>query len=643
MICLGTHATFFKPLPLLERINTLKPCIPNGGFLAAKYTQHNLEHLNHQLKQSGAQTISFPKHNLILSAWNEFQSQGVWSNNNRAAVAYDLDLTNQTELLKLVDLAQDVPHDPGYLLWALYKSLGLDFLDKLRGAFGFALWDGEKDELIVATDPYGIRPVVYCNKTAQFIAASRIRHILLVPDVSREIDPEAIYHYLFFQAICSPVSIYKTIRKLEPGKGLRFTNKTLKLFTHYDIRYQPDISRDESYWVNAISREVEKAVKVHVPLSVYEKTGCFLSGGTDSSSVVGYYRKLTDRAPKTFSIGFNETKYNELDYAHIAARCFGTEQNDYYVTPKDVLDLIDVLPRIYDEPFGNASVVPAYYCARMARKYGVEVLLGGDGGDEIFGGNERYVTNLLFEKYFLLPQALRISLLEPLLAKLPAVGPLYKASRYIRRSNIHNPERFFSYNLLAETDPAEIFQPEYLAQFDTNCFINLAKSHYDHAAPAHDTDRLLYIDMKFTITDNDLRKVTQMVEAAGVRVRYPLLDRDLVDFTETIPPRLKVKFGRNRYIFKRAMEGFLPNEIIQKKKHGMGLPIAPWFKKDSGLSELLNDTLFSGVPRITEYIRPEFINEMKSAFETDNTSYYGDNLWVYMMLELWLREGNLYL
>jgi asparagine synthase (glutamine-hydrolysing) len=274
----------------------------------------------------------------------------------------------------------------------------------------------------------------------------------------------------------------------------------------------------------------------------------------------------------------------------------------------------------------------------MAYEAGIEVLLGGDGGDEIFGGNERYVTNLLFEKYFLLPRALRILLMEPLLSKLPAVGPLYKASRYIRRANMRNPERFFSYNLLAERDPAKIFQPEYLSQLDTNCFINLARSHYDQAAPAHDTDRLLYIDMKFTITDNDLRKVTQMVEAAGVRVRYPLLDRNLVDFTATIPPTFKVKPGKNRYIFKQAMEGFLPHEIIKKTKHGMGLPIALWFKTYPGLSEMLNDTLFSGVPRITEYVRPEFINKMKSAFEADNTSYYGDNLWVLLMLELWLRK-----
>ena len=617
----------------------MNPHIPKGGFFVAK-SSGNLADLDHRLRENGAQSLTFRDQALVLAAWKEFSDQGLWADKN-AAVAYDLDLTNEAELRKLVEINNDSEQsNPGQLLWELYKKFGLDFLDRLRGAFGFALWDGEKSSLLVATDAFGIRPVVYSQKSGKLVAASRIRHILLDHDITREIDHEAIYHYLFYEAICSPVSIYKDVRKLEPGKGLYFANDSLEAFTHYDIHYQPHLSLGESHWIKTIPQEIEKTVKVYVPLSDAEKTGCFLSGGTDSSSVAGFYTKLTGRPAKTFSIGFDEPGYNELDYAHIAARHFGTEQNDYYVTPEDVLALVHELPLIYDEPFGNASVVPAYYCARMASEAGVDILLGGDGGDEIFGGNERYVTNLIFEKYFLLPGSLRTSVLEPLLAKLPAVGPLYKAGRYIRRANMRNPERFFSYNLLAETDAVEIFQPEYLSQVDTNCFINLAKLYYDQAAPAHDTDRLLYIDMKFTITDNDLRKVTPMVEAAGVRVCYPLLDRDLVDFTATIPPTLKVKMGKNRYIFKRAMNRFLPQAIIQKTKHGMGLPIAPWFKKDSALSELLNDTLFNGLSRITQYVRPEFIQYIKSAFVNDTTSYYGDNLWVLLMLELWLGEGR---
>ena len=187
---------------------------------------------------------------------------------------------------------------------------------------------------------------------------------------------------------------------------------------------------------------------------------------------------------------------------------------------------------------------------------------------------------------------------------------------------------------------SEVLHPEFLSQVDEDCFIDLAKVHYAEAAPAHDTDRLLYIDMKFTITDNDLRKVTQMAEAAHVRVRYPLLDRDLVDFTATIPPTLKVKPGKNRYIFKKAMEGILPREIIRKKKHGMGLPIARWFKTDQKLSELLESTLFCQNPLIGEYIQPAYLKALRSLFETDTTSYYGDTLWLYLVLELWLRNSK---
>ena len=170
--------------------------------------------------------------------------------------------------------------------------------------------------------------------------------------------------------------------------------------------------------------------------------------------------------------------------------------------------------------------------------------------------------------------------------------------------------------------------------------MDIAQRHYDTCVSDHDTNRLLYLDMKFTITDNDIRKVTQMVEAAGIQVRYPLLDRDLVDFTTTIPPRLKVKWGKNRYIFKEAMKGFLPREIIEKSKHGMGLPVTPWFKKNPEMRSLLYDTLFTGKTKISEYLKPDFISQMEKMFRNDTSSYYGDNLWVFLILELWLNNTN---
>lgn len=617
----------------------IKPRISMGGFAVARGPSESLAIFKHRAEDGGASSLFLAEDALMMAAWPEFEGQGMW-HDGRVAIAFDTDLTNIDELRDYLCLPRDgAGQDLGRLMVELYRHEGINFLDRLRGQFAFALWDGVEQKLFVATDFYGIRPVVHTRGSEPFVAASRIRQLLCYPGISREIDPEGIYHYLFFQAICSPVSIYQDIRKLDPGTLLTLEPRGLSLRQYYDIAYNPRDQVKEEQWVARIPREIEQAVARFAPCSNPETTGCFLSGGTDSSSVSGFYTKIAGRPTRTFSIGFAEPKYNELEYAHIAARHFGTLQHDYQVTPGDVTVLLENLPYLYDEPFGNASVVPAYYCALLAKQNGVDVLLGGDGGDEIFGGNERYVTNLVFERYFSLPRIFREALLEPVVNRFSQKGIFRRASSYIRRAKIPNPDRFFSYNLLAEVSPNTVFQGDYLSRCDPGCFMDLARSHYRNAAPAHDTDRLLYIDMKFTITDNDLRKVTVMAESAGIRVRYPLLDRDLVDFSTTIPATYKVKPGKNRYIFKRAMKGLLPSEIIAKSKHGMGLPIATWFRKDPLLSALMHDVLFSGRPSLLEYVRPGFMEFLRSNFRQDETSYFGDTLWVYLMLELWLRTN----
>ena len=207
------------------------------------------------------------------------------------------------------------------------------------------------------------------------------------------------------------------------------------------------------------------------------------------------------------------------------------------MTPEDILSFLSFYPRLYDEPFGNSSVVPAFYCAKKAKQKGIDVLLGGDGGDEIFGGNQRYVTNLLFECYFAVPELVREHILEPFLQFFPYDGFLHRTRRYIRRAKITNPERFFSYNLLSEYGTSSILQPDFLATINTECFMNLMREHFNRIRPVHVTNALLYLDMKVTITDNDLRKVTQMGEAFGLQVLYPFLDQELVDFATRIPLR----------------------------------------------------------------------------------------------------------
>lgn len=519
-----------------------------------------------------------------------------------------------------------------------YLEKDTDFIQCLKGGFGFSLWDKRKHQLITATDYFGIRPVIFHNLQDTFVAGSRIKFISDFTELKQTINNEAIFHYLFFHAIPSPVTIYNEIQKLEPGKFIKTENGQDKINTYYDICYRPDTSKNEVYWKKEIANQLRQSFFHFFDSADQDRTGCFLSGGTDSSSLAGYASQFFTKAVKTFSIGFDEEAYNELSYANMASQRFNTDQHEYYVTPADVLELIEMLPHIYDEPFGNASVVPAFFCAKLASQHGVNLLYGGDGGDEIFGGNERYVTNLIFEAYQKIPRPIRKKVIEQVTSSLSFIPLMYRAGRYTRRANIPNPDRFYSYNMLYEIDSEDIFNDSFIHSVDEDCFLKLARIHFKNAKAAHITDKLLYLDMKFTITDNDLRKVTQMVEAAGIQVQYPFLDRPLVDFTATIPPELKVKWGKNRYIFKESMKGFLPDEIINKSKHGMGLPVTPWFKKDKNMSQLLYDTLFYGKPEILQFLNPRFLQSSKMEFENDQTTFYGDNLWVFLMLELWLRQ-----
>ncbi len=616
----------------------MKANSPKGGFLIAYDPKSDLIGKAQFLKLQGAKVILVETQPVLLAVWDEFESQGAWQAEDNSTVVYDAELTNEDELKQMLDIAPSAHFSTGELLWLCYKSFGRSMPDKLRGSFGFGIWDNQEKCYLTATDHFGLRPVVYQKSTDHFVGASRIKHIMWGGYSDGIIDNDAVFLYLFFQAICTPLTIYEDIKKLEPGNGIIINKNETKQFVYYDISYQPDPSKSEQDWKKLIPEELEKAISRTIGSLPEQRTGCFLSGGTDSSSIVGILTKLLGKSVPTFSIGFDESGYNEMYYADMAVKQYKTRQKEYYVTPDDVLSLISSLPDVYDEPFGNASVIPAFFCAGSAKASGMEVLLGGDGGDEIFGGNERYVRNLVFEKYFRLPEFFRQSILEPVLNILPPSGLFYRAKRYVRRAKIQNPERFYSYSLLMENDLNEIFSKNFITQMNSDAFMEIARHHYKKVSNAHYTDRLLYLDMKFTITDNDIRKVTQMAESVGMRVRYPFLDRDFVDFTTTIPADLKVKWGKGRYLFKKAMEGILPDEIINKPKHGMGLPVDPWFKKNQGLKEFLADHLLYGQPKIFDFVKKEFIQNMFKLHKTAETPFYGNTLWVYLILELWLRH-----
>jgi asparagine synthase (glutamine-hydrolysing) len=300
------------------------------------------------------------------------------------------------------------------------------------------------------------------------------------------------------------------------------------------------------------------------------------------------------------------------------------------------LDAVPRLVQAYDEPFGNNSVLATYLCAQLARESGVSELLGGDGGDEIFGGNERYRTDRIFATYGRVPAVLRRGLLEPVLLGLPdAPGPIGRAQRYIRRARIPNPRRFYSYEFYAAQHATELLAPDFLRAVEIDTPWQTVDRIFGEARASSELNRLLYLDLKLTIGDNDILKVTRSAELAGVRVRFPLLALPLVEFTGTLPARFKVHGLEKRYLFKRAFRSLLPADTLTKRKHGFGVPISDWLKSDRGFRELGRDVLLSARSIQRGYFRKGALEELFALHEADTTPFYGDTLWSLLMLELW--------
>jgi asparagine synthase (glutamine-hydrolysing) len=366
--------------------------------------------------------------------------------------------------------------------------------------------------------------------------------------------------------------------------------------------------------------------------------GAFLSGGLDSSSVVGFAAELLPEKLKTFTIGFPVEGFDEAHYAEIAAERFKTDHRIYYIRPEDVIEALEHSIRIYDEPFANSSVVPTYRCARLAKEAGVDMLLAGDGGDELFAGNERYAKDRIFDHYARLPGLLRNGLLLPL-ARSPALvsclGPLARIARYVQWANTPIPERMM-HNLFVKAAPAEVFSADAMAAIDPAASQTLALGIYDAPAAASKVQRMMAFDLRVTLADGDLRKVSRMCEAAGVRVRYPFLDDAVAEFSAGLPESLLMPGGKLRQFYKDAMTGFLPDAIINKQKHGFGLPYMNFMNSHGPLRTLICDGLSS--LRGRGYFQPAFLAGMIDDANKGTLSHNAGTAWDLLVLELWLAS-----
>jgi asparagine synthase (glutamine-hydrolysing) len=514
-----------------------------------------------------------------------------------------------------------------------YARMGTDVLTTLAGAFALAILDGRGGEAVLAIDRMGTCPLCYSVAGDTLVFGSTLDAISAFPANTPEINRQAIYDYVYFHMVPGPRTIQVGRHRLLPGSFLLWRDGKAETRAYWEMRF----AEDERRPVPELKNDFLAALREGVRDASRDRTvGAFLSGGTDSSTIAGMLGEVTGQPARTYSIGFEAQGYDEMHYARIAARHFGTQHHEYYVTPDDVVNVIPRIAAVHDQPFGNASAVPTFYCAKLARDDGVDTLLGGDGGDELFGGNERYAKQYLYSLYSELPRALRKGLIEPVLGALPPVSLMGKAQRYVRNASMPMPARYDNYNLLERFGAENIFTSEFLGTIDARQPRMLLDHAYDGARAHSLINRMLALDLRFTLADNDLPKVLRACELACVDVRFPLLSDSIVTFSAGLPPRLKLKGTRLRYFFKEALRGFLPDEIIAKTKHGFGLPFGPWLLTHGPLLQIALDSLADLKQR--HIIRPEFIDELTSMHVKRHAGYYGTMVWVLMMLEQWLRQ-----
>lgn len=495
-------------------------------------------------------------------------------------------------------------------------------------AVAVALADGRT---FLAIDRFAIQTLCHRVDGNQIHYAARADEL-----GATEVDPQAIFDYLYFHVIPSPRTVFKDVFRLPPGHCALFENGKLTVAPYWQPRFEE--GRGESF---AALREeflgiVRNAVADRLAAG---RAGCYLSGGTDSSTVAGMVTRITGQPADTYSIGFAVDGYDEMEFARIAVRHFGTRHHEHYVTPDDLVAGMPAVAASYDQPFGNSSAVPAWYCARMARQDGYDRMLAGDGGDELFGGNTRYAKQRVFGIYDQIPAMLRKALLEPALADntvFDRVPLLRKGASYVRQARVPMPDRMQTYNLLMRMGLDTVFTTDFLGKIDSSEPERHQRETYN-ACPASASlvNKMLAYDWRYTLAENDLPKVVGSARLAGVEAGFPLLDDRLLEFSLKLPTSYKLKGLKLRWFFKEALRGFLPDEILVKKKHGFGLPFGPWAVNHPALNKLATDALHGIADR--GIVRREFIDSLLKEHLPAHPGFYGELVWIMTMLELWLR------
>ncbi len=520
-----------------------------------------------------------------------------------------------------------------------YEEWGLDFAEKLRGMFVSAIWDSRRKRLVVIRDRLGIKPLYYTQlPDGSLVFGSELKAVLAHPQVRARLETRALDFFLTLEYIPAPYSIFQNIFKLPAGHTLVYEGGNIQVDRYWILprpasppvkRKTRDIPalKDELY---ALLREsVELRMISDVPL------GAFLSGGIDSSCIVGLMRELGASPLKTFSIGFEDQTYNELEHARRIARHFETEHEEFIIQPK-ALELTETLIRHLDEPFGDFSIFPTYLVSKMARQH-VTVILSGDGGDEVFAGYEHYQAQKLAQKAWLAPvHAALPSVVNRFPPTQKKKGFWNKLQRYSQGFELDPSLRHFRWMMfLTDKQKEALYSPSFITELGGLQPLNQQapfQQFFDNMATYDDVSAELYLDLNTYLIDNILVKVDRMSMAASLETRVPLIDHKIVEFMFDLPGELKLHGMTTKWLFKQTMERLLPKENITRKKEGFSIPIKHWLCGE--LKDLMLSTLDEN--RITQagiFNFPEIQRMMDMHLQ--GKANYSHQLWALLVFQIW--------
>ena len=565
---------------------------------------------------------------------SEAGNQPMYSADNNLVIVFNGEIYNFLELRAELE-QQGVAfksHTDTEVILELYAREGVKCLQKLNGMFAFALWDKTKQELFIARDRLGKKPLYYFSDNGRFAFGSEIKAILALKDIPREIRLDAVYDFFAYQYVPDPKSIFKHIHKLPPAHYLVLNNDGFNIHEYWDLSFKSVSSASEEANKVQLKALLEKVTKQRMISDV--PLGAFLSGGVDSSGVVAMMSEISETPVKTCTIGFDNKEFNEAGFAREIAEKYETEHHEFTVH-QNVAEQLEHIASFFDEPFADPSLVPTFFVSELARK-AVTVALAGDGGDEMFAGYEKYTTddieNKLRNKF---PESIRKTIF-PSLAKLVGVlpGAIGRKGKSLLTSLSHDPAMgFFITNSMMTDDMwNKLVKPEVATALNGYHPSQYTLDMYNKADGPDHLSKILYTDIKTYMTGDILVKVDRMSMANSLEVRAPILDYRVAEFAATLPSSQKYRDGEKKYLLKEVFKPFIPDSLLYRKKMGFSTPLDEWFRGE--LKVFSESKLLQCDKGLSDIFNKEMINSVWQEHQS-RTKDHGIALWSMLMYQMW--------